>query len=69
MFSSLFFLTLASISIRLHAEPNQQSTLIEKQISSRQQQQVELDSVIQSQQVKVPFVRLEFEYVQSLNFP
>jgi len=55
IFSFLSFLILVSISTHLHAEPNHQPTLVEKQISLRQQQQqVELNSVIQSQQVKVP---------------
>ena len=70
IFSFLSFLILVSISTHLHAEPNHQPTLVEKQISLRQQQQqVELDSAIQSQQVKVPSVLLESERVQSLGFP
>ena len=70
IFSFLSFLILVSISTHLHAEPNHQPTLVEKQISLRQQQQqVELDSAIQSQQVKVPSVLLESEHVKSLGFP
>ena len=70
IFSFLSFLILVSISTHLHAEPNHQPTLVEKQISLRQQQQqVELNSVIQSQQVKVPSVLLESEHVKSLGFP
>ena len=70
IFSFLSFLILVSISIHLHAEPNHQPTLVEKQISLRQQQQqVELDLAIQSQQVKVPSVLLESERLQSLGFP
>ena len=70
IFSFLSFLILVSISTHLHAEPNHQPTLVEKQISLRQQQQqVELDLAIQSQQVKVPSVLLESERLQSLGFP
>ena len=70
IFSFLSFPILVSISTHLHAEPNHQPTLVEKQISLRQQQQqVKLDSAIQSQQVKVPSVLLESERVQSLGFP
>ena len=70
IFSFLSFLILVSISTHLHAEPNHHPTLVEKQISLRQQQQqVELDSAIQSQQVKVPSVLLESEHVKSLGFP
>ena len=70
IFSFLSFLILVSIPTHLHAEPNHQPTLVEKQISLRQQQQqVELDSAIQSQQVKVPSVLLESERVQSHGFP
>ena len=69
IFSFLSFLILVSISTHLHAEPNHQPTLVEKQISLRQQQQqVELDLAIQSQQVKVPSVLLESERLQSLGF-
>lgn len=70
LFSLLTFGFSLSLPLSLYANPNYEPSATEKQITTRQQQQQsELNSAIQSQQVKAPNVRLEAEKTQSTAFP
>jgi len=70
LFSLLTFGFSLSLPLSLYATPNYEPSATEKQITTRQQQQQsELNSAIQSQQVQAPNVRLEAEKTQSTAFP
>ena len=70
LFSLLTFGFSLSLPLSLYANPNYEPSATEKQITTRQQQQQsELNSAIQSQQVQAPNVRLEAEKTQSTAFP